>query len=211
MIIEPSALLTFITATLVVYLMPGVDMVYIASNSMNKGLRAGLYAAGGIVTGIFIQASAAAFGMTALFLMSPIVFEVLRWLGVAYLFYLGLKILMSDSDPTWAREYAEWTPASIVMKGIAINILNPKIALFFLAFLPQFTNPAMGSVFLQLAVLGLVFSVGSVFWCVFQAFLFARVGQWFEKSASFQLWQRRVTGISFIGFASLLALSDIRR
>lgn len=208
---EISTLLAFVAATLVVYVAPGVDMIYIASNSISHGYRAGLYAAGGVVVGVSIQALASAFGLTALFLLSPIIFEVLRWMGVGYLLYLGIKILRSTSDQSKVQTGNSWKPLAVVLKGIGINLLNPKISLFFVAFLPQFVDPLKGSVFFQLLLLGLFFSVGAIFWCSLQAFLFAYIGKRFSESPTFEIWQRRITGISFISFAGLLGMSDMRR
>ena len=211
MTIESTTLFTFALACVAVYVTPGVDMAYIASNSVNHGARGGLWAAAGTVTGVSAQALAAALGITAIFAASPVVFEVIRWTGVAYLAYLGLRLLVSKDDIQWSRSTTSWSRWATLLKGATINLLNPKIALFFVAFLPQFVDPARGEVLLQLATLGFVFSIGSILWCAFLALLFARVGDRFRASRGFRAWQRRVSGGAFIGFAGLLAAADIRR
>ena len=100
-------------------------------------------------------------------------------------------------------------PLNVLLRGAAINILNPKIALFFLAFLPQFVDPGRGNVFVQLAMLGGLFALGAILWCALQAFAFAWLGTRFAQSAAFGKWQRRLTGSAFIGFAGALAFADL--
>ena len=211
MIIDPTTLATFVTACVAVYVTPGVDMAYIASNSVNSGVRGGLWAAAGTVIGVSTQALLAALGVTAVFAASPIVFEAVRWVGVVYLAYLGVRLLLSNEPVDWHRDSPSWSPWPAVLKGMAINLLNPKVALFFVAFLPQFVDPGSGPVFPQLAFLGSVFALGSILWCAFLAVLFARIGDRFRTSTTFLSWQRRVTGTAFVGFAGLLAAADLRR
>lgn len=211
MAIDSTTLLTFVLACIAVYVTPGVDMAYIASNSVHRGARCGLWAAAGTVIGVSTQALAAALGVTAIFAASPLVFEVIRWAGVAYLAYLGIRLLISKDDMPWPRSAPSWSRWSTLLKGTAINLLNPKVALFFVAFLPQFVDPARRDVLVQLATLGLVFSVGSMIWCAFLALLFARIGDRFRTSSRFLSWQRRITGTAFVGFAGLLAVTDLRR
>lgn len=211
MIIESTTLLAFMAVSVAVYLAPGVDMAYIASTSVRHGARGGLWAAAGTVTGVAMQSLAAALGVTAVFATSPYVFETIRWAGVAYLAYLGIRLLSSRRTPGWSGDVRRWSPWPTLVKGMTINVLNPKVALFFAAFLPQFVDPTRGTVLPQLALLGLLFSSGSVFWCAFLAVFFGRIGDRFQASPAFQAWQRRVAGSAFIGFAGLLALADLRR
>lgn len=211
MLIETTTLLAFALASMAVYLAPGVDTVFIATNSISHGWRAGAWAALGTTTGVTFQATAAAFGVTAIFSATPILFEILRWAGVAYLLYLGVKILRSRDAFELSTGDRRWTRRDVYFRALAINLLNPKISLFFLAFLPQFVNPAAGHVFAQLLTLGLLFSAGGILWCLFQAAMFARIGNWINRSALARAWQRRITGGALIGFAGMLAISGIRR
>ncbi len=211
MLIETPVLVTFLLASVAVYVTPGVDMAYIASNSVNHGARGGLWAAAGTVIGVSTQALAAALGVTAVFATSPLVFELIRWAGVAYLAFLGIRLLLEKVSVDWSREVRSLSPWPTLLKGITINLLNPKVALFFVAFLPQFVDPTQGSVLAQLAALGFLFAAGSTLWCAFLAVLFARIGDRFRASPRFQTWQRRITGSAFVGFAGLLALTDLRR
>lgn len=210
-IIDTPMLVAFLAASIAVYVTPGVDMAYIGSNSISHGSRAGLWAAAGTVIGVSTQALLAALGVTAVFAASPVIFEFIRWAGVAYLAYLGARLLLSREAIEWAAKHPAWSPRATLLKGIAINLLKPKVALFFAAFLPQFVDPTKGSVLLQLATLGAIFAAGAVVWCTFLALAFARIGERFRNSQTFALWQRRVTGTAFLGFAGLLAIADLRR
>lgn len=211
MLLETQTLVAFALASLIVYVTPGVDMAYIASQSLGHGRRAGLWAACGTVLGVSLQAGAASIGVTALFAASPLVFEFVRWAGVAYLAWLGAKILRSQDTTTETAAGSVWTPMKNVVKGATINLLNPKVALFFVAFLPQFVDPDRGRILLQLGTLGGLFSIGSALWCGFLAVAFARLGDRIRRSRGFRTWQRRISGTAFLGFAGLLALADLRR
>lgn len=209
MLIDAGLLWAFIAACLAVYILPGPDMAYIADHAMRSGRSAGLLAAAGTVIGICVQASAAALGVSAIFKISPIAFEAVRWIGVGYLAYLGVRLLMSNTPESTAHPALAPSAARIVLQGAAINILNPKVALFFLAFLPQFAHMERGHLFGQLAVLGGIFTGGAIIWCSFMALGFAYLGARLQRSSGFQKWQSRLTGTAFIGFAGVLAFSDI--
>ncbi|WP_137392299.1 LysE family translocator [Rhodoligotrophos defluvii] len=210
MLIDPATLAAFGLACLAVYVAPGADMAYIGGTAMSGGLRRGLWAALGTVTGVAVQAFATAFGVVALFVASPILFEAVRWAGVAYLAYLGVRMLMSASQ-TRLTQIGTVQPLHLMAKGAAINLLNPKISLFFLAFLPQFADPGRGSMTRQLLILGGLFTAGALVWCLFQAYAFARAGHWLAARPRLQLWQERATGGAMLVFAGMLAASGVRR
>ena len=211
MAFDAPILLAFAAASLAVYLAPGADMAYIAANSVPHGLRAGAYAATGTVLGVFVQAIAAASGATAIFLVSPVAFEVVRWAGVAYLCWLGFRLLRLGAPQLPSDAAAPRRAGPVMLKGLAINLLNPKISLFFLAFLPQFTDPARGGMFAQLLTLGLLFGAGAILWCYFLAWAFARLGGWLIRWPRAALWQTRISGAAMLLFAGLLAVTGARR
>jgi len=208
---DAATLLGFAAASLAVYLAPGADMAYIAANSVPHGFRAGAFAATGTVLGVFVQAVAAASGATAVFLVSPVAFEIVRWAGVAYLCWLGIRLLRAAGPELPAQSGPRWRPGPVILKGMAINIVNPKVSLFFLAFLPQFADPARGGMFAQLLLLGLLFGAGAIVWCYFQAWAFARIGARLGRWPRAALWQTRISGGAMLLFAGLLALSGARR
>lgn len=151
---EPSTLLLFAASAAVLVLVPGPNLVYIVTRSVEAGQRAGVASMLGVETGTLVHVSAAAVGLSALLASSAAAFEVVRWAGVAYLVYLGLKALLS-SDAENAAHPA--TMRRTFVEGLLVNLLNPKVSIFFLAFLPQFVDPARGAAGAQVLVLGVVF------------------------------------------------------
>ncbi|WP_342642805.1 LysE family translocator [Rhodoligotrophos ferricapiens] len=210
MLIDPASLAGFMLASIAVYLAPGADMAYIGSTAMSRGFTAGLWASFGTLSGVAIQAFATGIGISALFVASPVLFEITRWVGVAYLAYLGVKMLTSvgGERPHTRHELGR---ASLLVKGAAINLLNPKISLFFLAFLPQFADPSRGRMTAQLLLLGGLFTVGALIWGIIQAYAFSKAGNWLAARPSLQQWQERVTGSAMLLFAGMLAASGLRR
>jgi threonine/homoserine/homoserine lactone efflux protein len=148
----------FLAASLALLLVPGPAVMYIMARSIDQGRSAGIVSALGLATGSVILIAAAALGVSALLAASPMAFNVVRYAGAAYLLYLGVRTALAKPDPT-TESHAPRAPLSrIFAEGIVVNLLNPKTALFFFAFLPQFVNPA-GNVRVQIVVLGLSFSV----------------------------------------------------
>jgi len=150
-----ATLLLFAGSAATLVLIPGPNLIYIVTRSVEAGRRAGLASVAGVETGTMIHVAAAAFGLSALIASSAVAFEVVKYAGVAYLVYLGVRALRSGGTPD-----AQPAPAGMrrtVAEGVLVNVLNPKVSLFFLAFLPQFVDPANGSAITQILVLGLVF------------------------------------------------------
>lgn len=211
MAFDASTLLAFAAASLAVYLAPGADMAYIAAHSVPHGLRAGVLAATGTVLGVFAQAVAAASGATAVFLVSPVAFEVVRWGGVAYLCWLGIRLLRAGTAEYPRESSALRRAGPVILKGVAINVLNPKVSLFFLAFLPQFADPARGGMYAQLLILGLLFGAGAIVWCYFLAWAFAHLGARLARWPRAALWRSRISGGAMLVFAGILAAAGARR
>ena len=207
-------LLLFIGAGLLLNLTPGPDVVYIVSHALKSGARAGIVAALGITAGCFVHIFAAAVGVSALLAASATAFTMLKWIGAAYLVWVGLKLLLvkaQDAIDLGATEpRGDWTPElkSIFFRGFATNALNPKVALFFLAFLPQFIGPAIEHKSLAFLLLGLLFNFNGLWvnmgWAVAAAWLSARVGV-VQKSLH---WLERAAAAMFLAFGLKLAMSD---
>jgi len=154
-------LLLFIAAGLLLNLTPGPDVLYIVTHALRHGARAGSVAALGITAGCFVHIFAAAVGVSALMAASATAFTVLKWLGAAYLLYVGLRMLMSRAPSAMALDGADPVAAdlkTIFLRGFWTNALNPKVALFFLAFVPQFIAPAVENKALAFLLLGLLFN-----------------------------------------------------
>lgn len=153
---EPSTLLLFAVSAAALVLIPGPNLVYIVTRSIEAGRRAGIASMLGVEAGTLVHVTAAAVGLSALLASSAVAFEVVRWAGVAYLVYLGVRALHSDETAEIAR------PAGLrrsFAEGMLVNPLNPKVSVFFLAFLPQFVDPDRGAAGTQILVLGAVFLV----------------------------------------------------
>ncbi len=154
---ELSSLVTFAIATLILNLTPGPDMMYVVARSVGQGRRAGIVSALGIGAGCLAHTLAAALGIAALLRAWPFAYEIVRYAGAAYLIYLGVRLLARRRPTSAPGGLPSESLAAIFRQGVITNVLNPKVALFFLAFLPQFVSPAKGAVGLQMAALGLYF------------------------------------------------------
>lgn len=149
----------FLLAALTLNLTPGNDMMYVLGQCLKSGRRAGIAASFGISTGSLVHIALVAVGVAALLARYPAVFEIIRWAGVVYLVWLALKAITSKAEGLQARgarrgAYAAWRD------GVIVNVLNPKVAIFMLAFLPQFIDPSRGSALLQIVFLGMLFNIG---------------------------------------------------
>ncbi len=208
--IDIATLGVFILASVALYISPGPDMIYVASRSIGQGRRAGIVSCFGVQTGLIIHMLAASFGLAALLAEFPSAFEIIRWLGIGYLVYMGVRT-MTDRNSAFeldAQKSAAWSDQKLYLQGLFVNLLNPKIAIFFLAFLPQFTDPAMGDLSTQMLFYGVVFNLGGFPWILFMAVLFGAAGNWLSERPKMITLQRWITGSSLIGLAVFMALQD---
>jgi threonine/homoserine/homoserine lactone efflux protein len=150
-----ATLLLFAASVATLVLIPGPNLVYIVTRSVEAGRRAGLASILGVEIGTMIHVAAAAFGLSALLASSATAFEIVKYAGVAYLVYLGVRALRAGKEPELQVTRAGMRRT--VAEGMLVNVLNPKVSLFFLAFLPQFVDPDKGSAVSQILVLGVVF------------------------------------------------------
>lgn len=206
-------LLLFIAAGWLLNLTPGPDVLYIVTNALRSGARAGMVAGLGITAGCFVHIFAAAVGVSVLLATSATAFTVLKWMGAAYLLWIGIKILFSrrPQATTDLRAVATSEPRrplkAVFIGGFWTNVLNPKVAIFFLAFVPQFIAPDAASPALAFALLGMLFNLNAIPVNVGWALLAA----WMAKRDAVQRgvhWLDRAAGVMFIGFGIKLALAD---
>jgi threonine/homoserine/homoserine lactone efflux protein len=208
----------FILAGLLLNLTPGPDVLYIVSHALRSGWRAGVVAAFGITAGCFVHIAAAAIGVSALLAASATAFTLLKWVGSAYLLYVGASMLLArePSDaPDWtAAGASSASPAApkslktVFLQGFWTNALNPKVALFFLAFLPQFIAPAAPNKTLAFLLLGLVFNFNGLWVNIGWALAAAWAARRFASLRRGLRWLDRAAGVLFIGFGLKLALSE---
>lgn len=207
----PRDLLLFITAAIVLLVIPGPAVLYIVARSVDQGRQAGLASCSGIATGGLVHVLAATFGLSALLVSSAMAYSVVRYAGAAYLIYLGIKKFREH--PAVADGVKHIQPASlhhVYAQGVLVQILNPKTAIFFLAFLPQFVNPARGSVALQFLALGIVFTVMGFTSDSLWALTAGSAAKWLQGNRTFLRHQQYVSGTVYISLGMATAISGTR-
>jgi threonine/homoserine/homoserine lactone efflux protein len=198
----------FIVSGLLLNITPGQDTLYIVGRSLSQGRRAGLLSVLGISSGSAVHTLAAAFGLSAILATSATAFVAVKMLGAAYLVYLGLRMLL-DRAPT-AGDATRFTPESgwaIYRAALLTNVLNPKVALFFMAFLPQFVAPTTESRILPFLFLGALFIFNGTLWCLVLVWGASTVSRRLRGRESTGVILKRATGALFVGLGVRLAVS----
>ena len=208
--IDLASLAIFMTATLALNLAPGPDMLYVSTRSLTQGRRAGVISALGIAAGSIVHTVLIASGLAALLHAVPLAYEIVRFAGAAYLIWLGVQALRNKSGPVSGKPLDSASDWTIFRQGAVTNILNPKVALFFLAFLPQFVDPQRGSVALQIVVLGSLFNISGTIVNIGVAYLAASAAKWLGSKGPFEKVFRWLTASVFIGLGLRLAIGDRR-
>jgi len=194
-----STIALFLLAALALLLFPGPAVLYITTRSVAHGRRAGLAAVLGIELGSLTHAVAAALGLSALLMTSALAFSVVKYLGATYLIYLGVRTLLAREGPHRASSLVSKRFSHLFAQGFFVSLLNPKTALFFYAFLPQFVDPSSGAVVEQILVLGVLFVLLASCTDSLYALAGSVVGQWLSRNTRFQQIQRYVTGSVYLG------------
>jgi len=207
---ELHQLLIFIAAGIALNLTPGPDMLYTIARSIGQGRAAGIVSALGIATGAIAHIIGATFGISALFAYSATAYTILKYAGAGYLIYLGVRTLLSGKTVRMKGTRQDASLGKIFWQAVLTNVLNPKVALFFISFLPQFVDPGAGSVTLQTLLLGIIFDVNSTIILIAIALLAGTAGQWLATKETFWKWQQRFTGSILIALGAKLALPDNR-
>ncbi|WP_299898149.1 LysE family translocator [uncultured Aquimarina sp.] len=200
----------FILAGILLNLTPGADTMYILGRSISQGKKSGILSALGITTGALIHCLAAALGLSVLLAKSALAFQLIKYAGAIYLVYLGIQLLRSKTVQNFeVNENIEnhINYSKIYVSGILTNILNPKVALFFLAFLPQFISPEAVENHIPFMILGLTFVTTGTIWCLFLAFFAAKLSDRIRKNYKIKTWLDKFTGTTFILLGIKLAFS----
>ncbi len=209
--IEFSQLYFFLAAALALLLVPGPAVLYITARSANQGRLAGLVSVLAIETANFLQAVAATLGLSAILLSSALAFDVVKYLGAAYLIYLGVRKLFARAEEVENETIKPESLARIYWQGFAINLLNPKTALFYFAFLPQFVDPSKGNVTGQTLLLGALF-VGMAFITdSLYALLASSLADRLRGNRNFQKGQRYFAGLVYVGLGITTALTGSKK
>lgn len=201
-----NEMMLFAGAALLMVLTPGPNMIYLISRSICQGRKAGVISLFGVIAGFLVHMFAAAAGLTALFLAVPLAYEILKWAGAAYLLYLAWQAIKPGSrSPFEVRNLPADSSQRLFAMGFITNVLNPKIAVFYLSIFPQFVSPEHGSMFLQSIQLGLTQITVSFAVNLAIALSAATLAAWFERNPKWLTIQRHVMGCVLAGLAIRLA------
>src|SRR5262245_15762337 len=209
--LDPGGLGLFVAAALILIVTPGPAVVYIVARSVSQGRFAGLVSALGIGLGGLFHVLASSLGLTALLQSSAVAFGAVRYAGAAYLVYLGLETLVGRRRAAEAAPAQAATLSRVFWEGAVVNVFNPKTALFFLAFLPQFVDPARGAPAFQMALLGMIFVTLALFSDSLWALLGAAARSWLGRHQGFVRSQRYVTGSVYLSLGLATALAGPSR
>jgi threonine/homoserine/homoserine lactone efflux protein len=198
----------FVLSALLLNITPGPDTLYIVGRSSSQGLRAGALAALGIGAGALVHVSAAALGLSAILAASATAFTVVKWVGAAYLLYVGVGLIRSSGATSAGAVTDDRTLSlrGVFLQGFFTNVLNPKVALFFLAFLPQFVASDAPSKPLAFLLLGIIFDFNGTIWNLFVAWSASRLSR-LAPGVAFKTWFNRCVGCLFIGVGIRLVLT----
>lgn len=204
-----DTLLTFAVAALLLSISPGPSNLYIMARSIAQGYQAGIAAAAGMALGTLIYIVATALGIAAIFNYSPMAYTLVKLFGAAYLVYLGISYIRASFQGIAEKPHVRtMTIARVFRQSIVVELTNPKTALFFLAFLPQFTQPEEGNLILQLTLLGLVYAVIAFCSDLTVVCLSGKLGKWLSGHPAFVVWQDRIAGSMLIGLGTYLAAEE---
>jgi threonine/homoserine/homoserine lactone efflux protein len=204
------SLLGFVAAALVILLIPGPGVLYVVARSIDQGHRAGLVSVLGLSAGVFVHIAAAVAGISAILLASATAFGIVKTLGAGYLIYLGLRVLFARRKAAGVNAVVPRAMHRLFMDGVFVSILNPKIALFFLAFLPQFVQPSRGPVPQQILLLGLIYVALALITDSGYALLADRVRRWLGGRIAQGPMPRYVSGSVYLGLGVSTALTGQR-
>jgi threonine/homoserine/homoserine lactone efflux protein len=206
---DGSTLLLFAGASLALLALPGPAVIYVVTRSLDQGRTAGMVSMLGVETGTFAYALAAAAGLTGLIAASVTAFTVVKYAGAAYLVYLGVRKLLERPEEE-QPEVVVSGRSRLFLKGALVQLLNPKIAIFFVAFLPQFVHSSRGPVAVQILVLGTIFTVLAILSDGAYVLLAGAVGSWLRTGRRARSWLARFSGGVYIGLGLTAALSGSR-
>jgi len=202
----------FVISCILLNITPGQDTMYILGRSVAQGRQAGVMSVLGIMTGVLVHTLLAALGLSVILATSSLAFSIIKYAGAGYLVWIGVGFIMDRNNRSALPDAPPSTPNpwKIFQQGVLTNVLNPKVALFFLSFLPQFVSVQSDLVFLPFLVLGLVFFTTGSIWCLFLVYGSAWLSARFRSRTSAAGVLKKLTGALFISLGIRLALSQAR-
>jgi RhtB (resistance to homoserine/threonine) family protein len=199
----------FVIAGIILNLTPGADTMYILTRSVAQGRKAGYYSVFGIATGASVHTLLASLGLSVILAKSATAFMIVKYLGVAYLVYLGIKMIIEKNNvfESTYQQLDQINLQKIYRQGIFTNLLNPKVALFYLAFMPQFINPDLAGGTLPFLLLGLTFMTTGTVWCLFLAYSASYVTKTLRNNDRIGKRMQKLSGFIFIGLGIKLLIN----
>ena len=200
----------FVIAGIILNLTPGVDTMYILTRSVSQGKRAGYYSVFGIGTGALIHTTLGSLGLSLILAKSATAFLIVKYLGVGYLVYLGVKMILAKSNQfdNDKQKLEKLDLKKIYRQGVITNVLNPKVALFFIAFIPQFIDPYYAKGPLPFLLLGLTFMTTGSLWCLFLAYSSSWITRMLRGNDKIGKYMQKISGLIFIGLGLRLLLNE---
>ncbi len=206
--ISVEMLITFFSASVLLALAPGPDNIFVLTQSALRGRIAGIAVMLGLCTGLIVHTTAVTLGVAVIFQTSAIAFSVLKFIGAGYLVYLAWQAFRASAEKIQGEAGEEVDCWKLYRRGIIMNITNPKVSIFFLAFLPQFADPSRGSISIQLLLLGGLFILATILIFGGIALLAGTLGQWLNRSERIQSILNKIAGTVFLGLALKLATTN---
>lgn len=206
--IPVETMLLFFAASTALAVAPGPDNIFVLTQSALYGPRAGIAVTLGLCTGLLVHTAMVALGVAVLFQNSALAFDLLKTAGALYLLYLAWQAFRAGAAELHTDNPRRIPPLRLYLRGIVMNVTNPKVALFFLAFLPQFTDPAQGSVTLQIALLGGIFIIATLLVFGSVAWFAGALGEWLAQRPGAHVVMHRVAGTLFVALAIKLILVE---
>ncbi len=203
-----ETLITFFTASILLGLAPGPDNIFVLTQSALRGRSAGIVVMLGLCTGLIVHSSAVALGVAVIFQTSAVAFSALKFIGAGYLVYLAWQAFRASAHQIQSKHEEQFNHWKLYCRGTIMNITNPKVSIFFLAFLPQFADPLRGPISMQILFLGGMFIIATILVFGSIALLAGTLGQWLNRSDRAQNILNKIAGTVFIGLALKLATTE---
>ena len=203
-----ESLIAFTVASILLGLAPGPDNIFVLTQSALHGRKNGIFVTLGLCTGLIFHTVAVGFGVAAIFQVSVLAFTILKIIGATYLIYLAWQAFRASASRLENKGANQLSASQLYRRGIIMNITNPKVSIFFLAFLPQFASPGNGPIAVQIMMLGFIFIIMTLLVFGGIAMIAGSLGNWLSRSPKAQIYMNRIAGTVFVGLALKLATTS---
>lgn len=197
----------FLLAGILLNITPGNDTIYILSRTIAQGKKAGIMSVLGIATGSLVHTCFAAVGLSVIIAQSAVLFNIIKYAGAAYLFYIGVRMILSKSSVIKLEQPEDEKYKKIYLQAVLTNVLNPKVALFFISFLPQFIDPSFSNHYLSFIILGLTFTATGTLWCLLLVLFASVISEALIKNRRTGNYLNKACGFILVGLGIKVALT----